>query len=113
MFLLAAVFPVAGSFYRNPWLHDLFTPLGTSLLLTLALFNWLVFKKNYALWIGIGLFFSLLGDIALLRPAQYFLPGLIAFLFAQLAYLIGIYSRHDRPVPCAAALRLVAASRIF
>ena len=48
MFLLAAVFTVAGSSDTNPWLHDLFTPLDTSLLLTLALFNWLVFKKNFA-----------------------------------------------------------------
>ena len=69
-------------------MHDLFTPLSTSLLLTLAGFKSLAFKKNYALWIAIGLFFSLLGDTALLRPAQYFLPGLVAFLFAHIAYLI-------------------------
>ena len=88
VFLLAAVFSIAGSCSAHLWLHDLFTPLATSLLLTLAASNWLAFKKNYALWIAIGLFFSLLGDTALLRPAQYFLPGLVAFLFAHIAYLI-------------------------
>jgi uncharacterized membrane protein YhhN len=88
IFLLAAVFSVSGSFSAHFWLHDLFTPLSTSVLLALALFNWRAFKKQYALWIAIGLFFSLLGDIALLRPANYFLPGLILFLFAQVAYLI-------------------------
>jgi uncharacterized membrane protein YhhN len=88
MFLLAAGLSVAGSFSAHLWLHDLSTPLATILLLALALSNALAFKKRYARWITIGLFLSLLGDIALLRPAQYFLLGLIAFLFAHVAYLI-------------------------
>ena len=88
VFLLAAVFSASGRVFANSWFHDLSTPLATILLLTLATSHWFAFKKNYALWIAIGLFFSLLGDIALLRPADYFLPGLIAFLFAHIAYLI-------------------------
>jgi uncharacterized membrane protein YhhN len=88
VFLLAALSSVAGSFYANPRLHDLFTPLATTCILALAASNWLAFENSYALWITIGLFFSLLGDSALLRPAQYFLPGLVAFLFAHIAYLM-------------------------
>jgi uncharacterized membrane protein YhhN len=88
VFLLAAVSSIAGNVSANLWLHDLATPLATILLVALAASNWRTFKKNYALWIAIGLLFSLLGDIALLRPAQYFLPGLVAFLFAHIAYLI-------------------------
>jgi uncharacterized membrane protein YhhN len=88
VFLLAAVFSVTGSFSANSRLHDLSTPLATFLLLTSAASNWRAFKKNYALWIAIGLFFSVLGDIALLRPQDYFLAGLLAFLFAHVAYLI-------------------------
>ena len=88
LFLTAAVFSVAGSFSAHLWLHDLCTPLATSVLLALALLNWLAFQKNYALWIAIGLLFSLLGDAALLRPGQYFLSGLVAFLVAHIAYLI-------------------------
>lgn len=95
MFLLAAVLSVAGSFYANTWLHDLFMPLATSCILALALSSWLAFKTNYALWIAIGLFFSLLGDIALLRPAQYFLPGLVSFLFAHVSYLVA-FTRDTR-----------------
>ena len=34
-----------------------------------------------------GLLLSLVGDVALLWPQQGFLPGLVAFLFAHLAYL--------------------------
>lgn len=87
-FLLAAGFSVAGSFSAHLWVHDLCTPLATMLLLLLAVTNVRVFKKHYALWISVGLLFSLLGDIALLRPAQYFLLGLTAFLFAHIAYLL-------------------------
>jgi uncharacterized membrane protein YhhN len=40
-------------------------------------------------WFGVGLIFSLLGDIALLLPRRYFLFGLLAFLLAHIAYIIG------------------------
>jgi len=38
-------------------------------------------------WIRIGLVLSLAGDVALLWPVQGFLPGLLAFLLAHLAYI--------------------------
>jgi len=38
-------------------------------------------------FVRIGLALSLLGDIALLWPAEGFLPGLVAFLLAHLAYI--------------------------
>ena len=38
-------------------------------------------------WIIVGLGFSLAGDVALLWPQQGFLPGLVSFLLAHLAYL--------------------------
>src|SRR5258708_7227792 len=38
-------------------------------------------------FIRIGLALSLLGDVALLWPVRGFLPGLIAFLLAHLAYI--------------------------
>ncbi|MCX8025727.1 MAG: lysoplasmalogenase, partial [Thermanaerothrix sp.] len=40
-------------------------------------------------WFGVGLIFSLLGDIALLLPRRYFLFGLLAFLLAHITYIIG------------------------
>lgn len=38
-------------------------------------------------WVLIGLVCSLAGDVALLWPQQGFLPGLVSFLLAHLAYL--------------------------
>jgi uncharacterized membrane protein YhhN len=38
-------------------------------------------------WIRVGLLLSLIGDVALLWPVAGFLPGLVAFLGAHLAYI--------------------------
>ncbi|MEP6875275.1 MAG: lysoplasmalogenase [Burkholderiales bacterium] len=38
-------------------------------------------------WVRVGLLLSLIGDVALLWPKEGFLPGLIAFLLAHLAYI--------------------------
>lgn len=45
------------------------------------------------LWFGLGLVFSLLGDIFLLRPDRAFLAGLAAFLLGHVFYIIGFNSR--------------------
>lgn len=42
----------------------------------------------------LGLLLSLLGDIALLWPQQGFLPGLIAFLLAHVAYIVAFTRNH-------------------
>lgn len=39
-------------------------------------------------WVRAGLLLSLAGDVALLWPVQGFLPGLVAFLLAHLAYIV-------------------------
>jgi alkenylglycerophosphocholine/alkenylglycerophosphoethanolamine hydrolase len=41
------------------------------------------------LWFGVGILFSLAGDIALLFIDRFFMLGLVAFLLAHLAYLVG------------------------
>jgi uncharacterized membrane protein YhhN len=40
-------------------------------------------------WFGIALVFSLMGDIFLLFPFRFFLPGLIAFSLAHIFYITG------------------------
>jgi alkenylglycerophosphocholine/alkenylglycerophosphoethanolamine hydrolase len=42
------------------------------------------------LWFGLGLFFSLIGDILLLFSYRYFIFGLTAFLLTHAAYLVGL-----------------------
>lgn len=42
------------------------------------------------LWFGLGLFFSMIGDIFLLFSYRYFIFGLAAFLLTHLVYLVGL-----------------------
>ena len=46
-------------------------------------------------WFGIGILFSLAGDIALLFIDRFFILGLVAFLLGHIAYLIGF----NTPLP--------------
>lgn len=41
------------------------------------------------IWFGLGLIFSLAGDVFLMLPPRFFIAGLGAFLVAHLAYIIG------------------------
>ncbi len=51
-------------------------------------------------WLRVGLVFSLGGDVALLWPEQGFLPGLVSFLLAHLAFIRSMttQSRFGRPL---------------
>ena len=69
-----------------PGLNFVFKPLTTLLLIVLA---WPRGRGQplRRRWILAGLACSLAGDVALLWPQQGFLPGLLSFLLAHLAYL--------------------------
>ena len=60
------------------------------------LFLWLYFSTNFqgsTFWFGVGLLFSLVGDILLLNPSNMmFLAGLVAFLFTHIFYIGGLRS---------------------
>jgi len=50
--------------------------------------------QGIAFWFGVGILFSLAGDILLMMPQdRMFLFGLIAFLLAHIAYIIGLRER--------------------
>jgi uncharacterized membrane protein YhhN len=58
----------------------------------IALLAWLGVAAGFQgslLWFGLGLIFSLGGDIALMLPKEQFILGLISFFLAHVAYLIG------------------------
>ena len=58
----------------------------------LLLFSWLVSRtglQGSALWFGVGLLFSLAGDVFLMLPPRFFMAGLASFSLVHLAYLAG------------------------
>ncbi len=69
-----------------PWLNFVFKPLAT---LAVIAYAWPRGREQPLLrrWVLVGLVLSLAGDVALLWPQQGFLPGLVSFLLAHLAYL--------------------------
>jgi uncharacterized membrane protein YhhN len=70
----------------QPWLNWVFKPLTTLLIIAHA---WPRGRSQPAVrrWVLIGLGWSLCGDVALMWPERGFLPGLVSFLLAHLAYL--------------------------
>jgi uncharacterized membrane protein YhhN len=84
---LSAAVTIAADWITPGWLRFIFKPLTTLLLIAWA---WPRGADAPAQrrWIRIGLAFSLAGDVALLWPQQGFLPGLISFLVAHLAYIV-------------------------
>ncbi|WP_417701604.1 lysoplasmalogenase [Pseudomonas sp.] len=68
---------------------------------------------TYRRWIGIGLVFSLAGDILLDWPGDLFVFGLGAFLLGHLAYLRAYCSDSRQPALPALLLALVAGGAMF
>jgi alkenylglycerophosphocholine/alkenylglycerophosphoethanolamine hydrolase len=70
---------------------------------TLALlFLWLVVVSRLQgalLWFGLGVLLSLAGDIFLMFSDRWFIPGLFAFLLAQLMYIVGFNSPLPQVAP--------------
>jgi uncharacterized membrane protein YhhN len=66
-----------------------------------CLFIWLLARSGLQgnmLWFGLGILFSLLGDVLLLFPQdRMFIAGVVAFLFTHLFYLLGFQAQLLNP----------------
>jgi len=82
----------AGAIGSAPWAFDapllnfIFKPLATVVVILFALQRGGT-QPLLKRWVLVGLGCSLVGDVALLWPREGFLPGLVSFLLAHLAYL--------------------------
>jgi uncharacterized membrane protein YhhN len=85
---LAVLLALVGNEWPSLWLVYLFKPLATVLIILIALYPWTRHRSAYLQWIVVGLAFSLVGDVLLIWPNQYFLAGLAAFLLTHVAYLV-------------------------
>ena len=74
--------------------------LALKLVPVLLALDWLRAEAEparYRNWIGVGLVLSLLGDALLALPNDPFVAGLVAFLLAHLAYVVGYLTRSRVP----------------
>lgn len=73
----------------------------------LVLLGWLWLVTGFqgiTAWFALGLVFSLAGDVFLMLPREQFIAGLVSFLLAHLAYIVGF---NLSPPPLALASLLV------
>lgn len=84
---LTGVLAIAADPLGVRWMHLAFKPATTALLIAWA---WPRGEADGArrTWIRTGLVLSWVGDVALLWPQQGFVPGLVSFLLAHLAYIV-------------------------
>lgn len=65
----------------------------------LVLFTWFILQtglKGPSIWFGLGLIFSMAGDIFLMLSRRYFLAGMGAFSLVHVVYLVGFLSPFPR-----------------
>lgn len=84
---LFAVATIVAEYGTNRLLVYATKPVTTLLIIMLPFFRSPV-SHCYRRWIVIGLIFSLVGDTFLMWPNTLFLFGLIAFLLAQISYIV-------------------------
>ena len=110
-FILSATLAVLSAPWalNQPVLSWVFKPLATALVIAFAWRRGEPGSLQRRAILG-GLLLSWLGDVALLWPRQGFVPGLVAFLLAHLAYLLAFtrQARFGAWWPAFAAYALVA-----
>ena len=97
--VLAAVAAIVGATFTTDgvvdgWqvLHWIAKPLATLLILHKAWQGRPEVSATYRRWIGIGMVFSLVGDILLMLPVDAFVAGLVAFLLGHLCFIRALVS---------------------
>lgn len=90
---ISAVLAIVGACVGDlHWLHLIFKPLTTLLIVALAL-SLAGSETGYRRAIVIGLLLSTLGDVFLMLSPDWFVHGLASFLLAHLAYLVALTRR--------------------
>jgi uncharacterized membrane protein YhhN len=85
---ISAAFAISGKYQKSKFIHYAFKPLTMIMIISLAWERVTILPSPYGYLILAGLCFSLLGDVFLMLPARYFRPGLLAFLAAQVLYIL-------------------------
>ena len=79
-------------------LHLVTKPLATALIIAVAAVAAAPVPAAYKVFVLAGLCFSLLGDVALMFPEKWFTAGLVAFLAAQILYILAFRPQPGHPV---------------
>lgn len=81
------------------WLHWIAKPLATALIFVLAWRARPTLSPRYRRWVLTGIAGSLAGDVLLMLPGDLFVPGLVAFLFAHVCFIVAFLGDSRFAVP--------------
>lgn len=97
--LLSAGLTMLGYYLRPPGrtLITICKPLTTILILLVCILPGTLFRDPYALAIGIGLLFSLMGDIWQMLSRRHFLKALVSFLITHICYALAFLGAKPAP----------------
>jgi uncharacterized membrane protein YhhN len=97
--LVSAVLATWSQVRSHLGLHYVTKPLATALIIAVAAAATAPVPAAYKGLILAGLVFSLLGDVALMFPDKWFQAGLVAFLAAQVLYILAFKPQSGHSVP--------------
>lgn len=95
---VCAALTIAAQYRHHKRLEYICKPLTTGSIVLIAVLADDPLSPRYQLLITLGLIASLLGDIFLMLP-EHFLPGLVSFLVAHLAYIAAFTLAGDGSAP--------------
>lgn len=85
---ISGFFAIWGKYQKRKFIHYAFKPLTMILIISLAWERVTSLPSGYGYFILSGLCVSLLGDIFLMLSEKHFRSGLLAFLAAQVLYIL-------------------------
>lgn len=97
--LVSAVAAIWSEAKGRKRVHHVAKPLTTVLIIAVAALAAAPVPAAYKTVVLAGLFFSLLGDVALMFPDRLFIAGLVAFLAAQILYIVAFKPAPGQAVP--------------
>src|SRR5258706_11528765 len=90
--LISAIITIVAKLRENELLQFIFKPLTILAIILMVFLNSSAPITFYQRAILIGLIFSLIGDVFLIRQDRFFVQGLIAFLLGHLCYIAAFWT---------------------
>lgn len=90
--VLTTLLTIISSYTLPRWVHYLFKPVTTLLIIFLAFLSPVSISISMKYFVLLALGFSFFGDVFLMfKEEKFFLPGLVSFLIAHIFYILAFY----------------------
>lgn len=92
LMLVSAGLCIRADYAENHQQVYIFKPLTMVFIIAIALLEEITVSDTYKLLVIVGLLFSVMGDVWLMVPNDYFVRGLVSFLVAHIFYIVAFTS---------------------